>query len=203
MKPKDLANLEMALTSASLMLAALTLMLPMFGVSTSSGQDLSTGQPMHDITEAFYLDVREVTTTSGTVTSTTTYSYDYASTPDYSEVGHSFSQEKLWIAAWLILGWLLLVSMAFGSVLAQIVTGWSTVIASLVSVAFPVSFVSGTIPGVTGFFGSSHQQLTSMSWGPAIGWFVALAACILVTAVIMRRMGEYFRAPPKRKDKDE
>jgi hypothetical protein len=203
MKPADLANVEMMLASASLVLAALTFMLPIFGVTSSSGQDLSTGQPMHDMKEAFYFDVRDVTTTTSTFTSKTTYSYDYAGTPGYSDVGHAFAQEKLWIAAWLVLCWLLLVSMVLRSALAQIVFGWGTVIASLISVAYPISFVSATIPGVTGFFGSSQQQLTSMGWGPATGWFVALAGCVLVTAVVMHRMGEYFKEWPRKKEEDK
>lgn len=203
MSPEDWVKLEIVLISTSLLLVAFSFLVPQYEIVTSSGSDPFTGRPMQRTVETFYFDFLKVKSSTYAYSETVSYSYDQASPADYTDVGHFMANEKLWLACWLFLGWMLLIVMSFGRMLAQIVIGWMAVIASLVAVAYPVTEVSGAIPKISGFLGSSPSAGATVSWGPSTGWFLSILGCILVSAVVVHRMSGFFMAPPKAADQIE
>ena len=98
-----------------------------------------------------------------------------------------------WLYLWLILGWILLLSVVVENRTSTLLFGWLAMAASVVTIAYFVSeAVSDLSPG--DFIGSGFgwDPEVRMSWGPAIGWYMAVVAAAVQTAVVLILMYDLF-----------
>lgn len=188
MKTKDWARLEVVIVSAALLLMAFSLVLPEYKITTRSG---TSGMPRETV-QLFYFDVFRTETTINTLTDTDYGTYDATYPYDYSGVGHTLANERLWLACWMFLTWMLVAVLAFGREIVQVLVGWMTVIGGMVALVYPVIELTGSIPNISGFFGSSSSSGVSISWGPSSAWYIAIIAEALVGAAVVRRMNRFF-----------
>jgi len=186
------SKLEIVLVSAAILLIAFSLILPEFKVNTHYEP---LGGATRTTERSFYFDKVENRVTSIGGTSTSYETYDSTFPTDYTAVGHALSNERLWLACWVFLCWMLVVALVFGREVVQILVGWMTVMAALVALVYPIVEISSSIPGTTGFMGSSSSSDVTMSWGPASAWYLAVIAATIVVAVVVRRMSRFFTEP--------
>jgi len=98
-----------------------------------------------------------------------------------------------WLYLWIILGWILLLSVVVEYRRSTLVFGWLAMAASVVTIAYFISeAVSDLSPG--DFIGSGFgwDPDVRLSWGPAIGWYVAVIAAAVQTAVVLLLMYDLF-----------
>lgn len=199
MKTKDWARLEVVIVSAALLLIAFSFVLPEFKITTRSG---ASGMPRETV-QLFFFDMFRTETTINSLTDTDYGTYDTTYPYDYSGVGDALASERVWLACWMFLSWMLVAVLVFGREIVQIIVGWMTVIGGMVALVYPIIEVAGSMPNISGFFGSSSSSGVTMSWGPSSAWYIAIIAEGLVGAAVVRRMNRFFMASKEEAEKPD
>jgi hypothetical protein len=215
-------GLIIILAASAMLLLALSLMQPWFTIRDA-------GVSQH---EGYRSDTYDQTITIHLRYFTADYRYfgesTYGILGSDSEVGHLMGNLSSYLLICLGLAWLLTIAAVVNSRLTTLVLGWLAASACLLC----VFFFSGSIPGaarassqslrgstyfITGLFGSKtlnsgttqYVQIDRWSWGPGLGWVLAVASSVLLFVAVAltilsacRDLREYFDTIEFEKDMD-